>query len=145
MKGDGTLFTAWMDSVLRGSTQITCAKDQRFSPISVDDVADAIVATIDNDCIGTYHIAGPKAYSRVELLMMLLEKLSERIRLDVNVKTCNNNDFELSEVRPIDVSMSPSKFIRDTGMQFQETDKMCDRIIDEYLFKNESEPIRYGD
>jgi hypothetical protein len=30
-------------------------------------------------------------------------------------------------------------------MQFQETDKMCDRIIDEYLFKNESEPIRYGD
>tara|TARA_B100000809_G_scaffold156333_1_gene153637 strand:- start:1175 stop:1408 length:234 start_codon:yes stop_codon:yes gene_type:complete len=77
--------------------------------------------------------------------MMLLEKLNEQIRLDVNVKICNINDVELPEIRPIDVSMSPSKFIRDAGMQFQETDKMCDRIIDEYLFKNESEPIRYGD
>ncbi len=131
--GDGTLFTSWMDKVFGGATQITCASDQKFSPIYIEDVVEAIIATTNNDCIGTYHVAGPQRYARVELLMMLLSKLEKYIELDIAVNTCSINDFDLPERRPIDVSMKPEKLVRDTGIRLNEPSEICDQMIHDYL------------
>lgn len=131
--GDGTLFTAWVDSILDGVDKMRCANDQRFSPILVDDVVDAVLSTIEDGCIGTYHLAGPESYTRAEMLMMLLFKLNNLRDFNIEVETCSINDFNLPEDRPIDVSMKSDKLVGDTGLGLRTPSDICDQIVSNYL------------
>ena len=131
--GDGTLFTSWVDNIRSGMRQITCAEDQIFSPIVVDDVADAILATIEAGCIGTYHVSGPESYTRIEMLMILLSKLDRIGNFDIQLEPCSINDFDLPERRPIDVSMISDKLVRELGLQLKPLNESCDQIISNYF------------
>ncbi|MEK9754778.1 MAG: sugar nucleotide-binding protein, partial [Rhodospirillaceae bacterium] len=55
--GDGTLFTGMLNTVTRGGA-VKCAADQRFSPVFVGDVADAIIAAVEKPLRGVYHVCG---------------------------------------------------------------------------------------
>ena len=136
-RGDGTLFTAWMDSLVDGIRHIRCASDQTFSAIYVDDVVDAILATIVNGCTGIYHVAGPTAHTRIELLTILLRELNKLTEIDVETEGCSINDFDLLEKRPIDVSMKSDKLIKDAGIALQEVGDICERITRNYVIQNE--------
>ena len=126
--GGGTLFTRWLAAIERGET-IRCATDQIFSPIFVDDAAEGIVRLIDADAGGLFHLAGAKAYRRIELLEMLLSRLNGRLREDVKVVRCSIHDFKLREKRPLDVSMRPDKFLEATGMKLKDAETICAGIV----------------
>lgn len=133
VKGDRTLLTSWLDQILKGETRIRCAEDQRFSPIYVGDVAEAVRATVENGCVGTYHVAGPQIYARIELLKMLLSKLQDRLDIDIEIEACSINEFAVAEPRPIDVSMNTDKLIRDTGLTLHDAGAVCEQIFRNYL------------
>lgn len=128
-RGDGTLFSSWLEAIERGQT-IRCAFDQIFSPIYVGDVVEAILRLIERDARGLFHAAGPRPFSRLQLLELLLERLRAHGRAaDVRVVPCSIHDFGLRERRPLDVSMRPDKLVAATGLQLQDMAVLCDRLI----------------
>ncbi|MBW2619611.1 MAG: sugar nucleotide-binding protein [Deltaproteobacteria bacterium] len=126
---DGTLLTSWAAAINRGQP-LACAYDYFSSPIHVDDVAEAIQALIRADRRGIYHLAGPKAYSRCQLLDLLLAETQQR-GLDLPpVRRCSINDFEVTEPRPLDVSLKNGKLVHDTGFRPRELASACREVAD---------------
>ena len=131
--GDQTLFSSWLDMLLKGQREIRCAADQRFSPVFIDDVVEGIIKVYTEDHKGIYHMAGPSPYTRIELLKMLITRLNNFKVWEVEVKPCSIRDFNLPEKRPVDVSMKPNKLIRETGISLTKPADACDRILKKYL------------
>ena len=138
--GDKTLFTNWIDVLSNDVETIKCAYDQRFSPIYVEDVVSGFISAVEKGLEGIYHLAGPRAHSRMELLEMFLCKYKKYNTLDVNVVGCSIHDFELPEKRPVDVSMKPDKFIAATGLVLSDTETISEQILRN--FYNQNNPIR---
>lgn len=125
-RGDGTLFTSWLEAIERGAP-IRCAQDQTFSPIHVEDVAEALVRLVESDCRGVFHLAGPRPYRRIELLRILLARVP-REAAAVDVIPCSIHDFPLRERRPLDVSMRPDKLVDATGVAIRDAETACAEI-----------------
>ena len=107
--GDGTLFSNWLPVIKQGTLD-KCASDQRFSPIFVDDVVDALLKAVESRLQGVFHVGGPKSHSRFDCLITLLEEVQRFRKVDLQPKPCLINDFDFPEARPVDVSMKIDKF-----------------------------------
>jgi dTDP-4-dehydrorhamnose reductase len=132
---DGTLFPNWIDGIIAGQRTIRCAADQIFSPIFTGDVCRGILAAMENDCRGIYNLSGFRAYSRMQLLELLLSQLEAYTSKPVNVVPCSINDFPLLEKRPLDVSMPPRKLVGATHLQIGSMEDVCLRTVERYFLK----------
>ncbi len=126
------LFTGWIAAVLAGRL-IRIATDQIFSPVFVDDVVGACVAAADRGLTGLYHLCGPRAYARDELLRMLLDELGRHRTIDPRVEPCSIDDFNLPEPRPKDVSMRPDKLVQALGFTLTPAEDICRKVVLNYL------------
>ena len=120
---DGTILSGWLKQI-RNDEELRCARDQVFSPIHVDDVIAATGAVIRQNLSGVYQIANPQAWSRVNMLRALLDSLGTEGR----VVECSIRDFEFLDHRPLDLSMSPAKVLKATGLQFKTVQSSCEVI-----------------
>lgn len=125
---DNTLFTEWLDAIVRRRT-IRCAVDQVFSPIYVEDVVGSITRLIQNDCSGIFHVAGSAAFTRMELLKMLLSHVSRYSSLSAKIVACSIHDFKLREKRPLNISMVPKKLINATGIEMSDIASICSDLV----------------
>lgn len=125
---DKTLFTSWIED-FKTKNSIRCARDQRFSPVYINDVIDAIQHSINNSLNGTFHVSGPEGLSRLQLLEILISKFRRRKQLDIDVQPCSIHDFPVIEKRPLDVTMLADKLIKHTGLSFLHPREICDRVI----------------
>ncbi len=123
-RGDGTLFTKWLDAIERGET-IRLATDQIFSPVYIDDVIEAVVRLIDLDLSGIYHVAGGQTASRPEFLEMLLEELRRRGPFEPKVARCSLHGLGLNELWPLDVSLDSRKLVAETGLRLTDVRRVC--------------------
>ncbi len=130
--GDKTIITNWLEEISK-KNEITCANDQVFSPIYIGDVVKSILFSIDTDLKGTFHVAGPKAYNRIDLLKLLLDKAEPYLTKKVKVNGCSIDDFNLLEKRPKNVSMIPSKLVEKTGLKLRDTEELCKQTVQNYL------------
>ncbi len=124
---DNTLFTGWLKDFGRVSS-MKCTTDQRFSPVHVDDVCDAIEAAIAGRLKGLYHCAGPVALSRIELLELLLGAVRVHHPVELDIIPCSIRDFPLPEKRPLDVSLRPDRLVKDGGLTLRRPDDVCRRL-----------------
>lgn len=122
--GDGTLFTNWLPAIERGGRQ-TCASDQRFSPIHVDDVVDALLKAAESRIRGVFHLGGPEGLSRMECLETLLAQVRRSRPVELEAVPCRINDFEFPEVRPVDVSMRIGKLAAEIGFTPRRVEDFC--------------------
>lgn len=113
--GDGTLFTAWYES-LRNEEPIRAAADQVFSPVFIDDVVEGILRLIERNSRGTFHLCGPESVSRADFLDSLIDQAGPGLPSGFRVEKCGINDFGLVETRPLNVSMLSTKFRAETGL-----------------------------
>jgi len=121
--GDRTLFTNWFEDIGRGRVQ-RVASDQRFSPVHVDDVVDAIITAASGALDGIVHVAGPEALSRLECLERFVVE-ARAVRPDTpRPEACSIHDFDLPEIRPLDVSLSIEKLIN-AGLTPRSIDETC--------------------
>jgi dTDP-4-dehydrorhamnose reductase len=128
---DGTLFGGLMKTARAGGEALV-ASDQRFSPVYVGDVCDAILAAVDGILQGVYHVAGSEALTRLECMETAITALERHHPIDLTIETCSIHDFDLPEKRPVDVSMKPDKFVAETGMALRTATESC-RILAEPL------------
>jgi dTDP-4-dehydrorhamnose reductase len=132
--GDGTLFSNWL-GLLDKSDEITCAADQIFSPVYVDDVTRVIEMAIDKNIRGVFHLAGPRAFARIDLLRMLLTCAEKYGCRQIRVVPKSIHDFKLREKRPLNVSMRSDKLVRTLGLTLSDTEEICRSMVEE-KFRN---------
>jgi dTDP-4-dehydrorhamnose reductase len=130
-KNDNTIFTNWMEHLERNET-ILCAEDQRFSPIYVGDVVKVIYEFCKNKYQGIYHLGGEKAYSRLELLQILIKARRKFKISNINIETCKFNSFDLGEKWPLDVSMNVAKLKSTYNKLLMTPQEACEKIISSY-------------
>ena len=133
-ENDGTLFTNWI-KVIRISKTIKCANDQIFSPICVDDVVSTIFSIVNLNLKGLYHVGGPSAFSRIQLLRLLLENSGIDDKHVLKIESCGINDFVLPEKRPLDVSFNIDRLLNDTRLNFLHPSDAC-KILGSQINRN---------
>ena len=120
---DGTILPNWIRQIQKGE-EIRCARDQVFSPVHVDDVVAASLAVADSGLSGIYHVANSQAYSRLDMLRVLLNSMGR----DANVLECSLRDLSFLDHRPLDLSMNPGKILKTTGLEFRSVADCCDEL-----------------
>jgi dTDP-4-dehydrorhamnose reductase len=112
---DATLLNAWV-SDLEANRTVRCASDQVLSPLDVEDAAASIVALIDGRHEGIFNVAGPQAWSRLDILRELVTEYRRCARYSGEIVECSIREFPTIESRPRDSSLNPSKLISATGI-----------------------------
>ncbi len=99
-------FSEWIINSLNRGEEITLFKDVYFTPIPVNNLADALFELAEQDAEGTYHIAGSQRCSKLNFG----ERLAEVFRLDKSqIKPISIDDKNLIAKRPKDMSLDVSK------------------------------------
>ncbi|MBF0425304.1 MAG: sugar nucleotide-binding protein [Magnetococcales bacterium] len=129
-RGEGTLLANWFDALTAGQ-EIHCADDQCFCPVFIDDVVDGLLALVERNLSGVYHLCGPTCCSRRQLLEMFLKHYVARFGPVRNprIHYRSINAFNFSERWPLDTSMATKKLEAAIGWQPTPPDLLCQRFV----------------
>jgi len=97
----------------------------QFSPASVKDVVRALVALAEGDATGLFNLGGPQAFSRLELLEMLVRHIRVHMPLVTDITPCSIHDFGFAERRPPRTSLDSRKAYTALDFSFQTMDSVC--------------------
>ncbi len=103
--------------------------DQKRSPILVDDLARAIVAALEKDLAGRYHIAGNEVLTRYEFALLLCKAFRLDERLLVPIKMA---EFGYLARRPLDSSLDSTRFCTATGFSPTAIRAALQELAEEY-------------
>lgn len=125
--GRSNMLGDWMDRLTRGE-DIICAVDQIFSPVDVDDVANAMIDLMEGGHHGIFHLAGPRALSRMEFAE-IAEREMRRAGITVRgaIRPCRLGDLQLAEPRPLRSAMKSDKAYAALGRSFADMSDVCRR------------------
>jgi len=109
----GTFLRSLTDTLAKGR-EIRLFTDQRRNPILVDDFARALVAAVEEDLSGLYHVAGRETVTRFEFGREVCRAFGydEKLLLPISME-----DFDYVAARPLDSTLNTEKFTRATGFQ----------------------------
>lgn len=119
--------SAWCDA-LRAGQPISCATDQRFNPLGVNDAASALLALIDRHSRGVVHVATTEVVSRWDLLQRLIARMGSALETPPQITPCRLADLGLAEPRPIDSSLAPSAVIAALPLRMRTPFELIDHI-----------------
>jgi len=121
----------WIDNLEAGAI-IRCAHDHVFSPGDIEDINDALVQLAEKGLSGLFHVCGPVPISRIDLLQTLVREV-ERYRTTASqTVSCSLRDFDASEPRPLNTSMSADKLYAALGVRFRSPQEICRLRVDAY-------------
>lgn len=118
------LMTEWARQ-LENDEVIACATDCKFSPVDSRDAANAMVRLAGEDHTGIFHVAGPRAVLRIDLLEAFLEAVRRVRDFKPRITRCRLADIGFQEKRPIDLSMSPRKLCSALGIELRDPKSVC--------------------
>lgn len=98
------MLAGWKRDALAGR-EIHCIRDNFFSPVDVDDVADCLRLIMERRSSGTWHVCGERRWARAELCRSFLRFLG----LDAHVTEKSLDAFAFADARPLDTSMRCDK------------------------------------
>jgi dTDP-4-dehydrorhamnose reductase len=107
----GTFFTGLYAALKEGSG-MRLFTDQLRNPVSVEDLAVAVMAVIERDLSGLYHVGGPDVVSRLEFGAAVCRVFGfDESRLEpISMK-----DFEYVARRPVNSTLDVSRFAAAAG------------------------------
>ena len=125
--GRGNMLGDWMDRLAAGE-EILCAEDQVFSPVDVEDVAGAMIDLVEGTHQGIFHLAGPRALSRLEFVRIAERAMCEAgIAVRGTIRSCRLNDLPLLEPRPLKSAMVSARAYAALGRVFSDMNEVCGR------------------
>jgi len=115
----------WVSDIKAGKPQ-RCATDQVFCPAWVDDIARALVDLCDRRATGVWHVAGHEAFSRHDLLAMLIEEIRKvEPSIHVDLTPCSLHDLPFLEKRPLNTSMVVDRLGAALDWRFRTMRDLC--------------------
>jgi dTDP-4-dehydrorhamnose reductase len=138
--GRRSLIGGWMDD-LHAGRPLRCARDQRFSPGDVTDVAKALVTLAERGETGVFNLGGPHPLSRFELLEILVRHIRAYTPLQTDITACSIHDFGFAERRPLDTSLDSRKAYATLGFEFRDMDWLCSEAAKLYVEQHGKSPL----
>lgn len=131
---DKTLITNYVKEIISKKRKFYVSKKQIFSPLYVNDLIKIIYYFLLKKKIGTFHVAGPKSYSRYQIFTKVLKEINNYKKDNFNPQIININleKLKLIAKRPLNVSLNISKLKRNINFNL----KNVDFILKEVLKKN---------
>jgi dTDP-4-dehydrorhamnose reductase len=126
------ILSDWLESIKSGRI-LRCATDQVLSPIDVDDVASALVAFVQLDLNGLFHVSGSTKLSRHDLMQLLLACAPKRFSRYARIEACSIDDFTFAERRPKNCSLSNCKFLSASGMKLRQLESTCRHLAAQFF------------
>ena len=118
-KNDRSIFSNWLTQLETNSSGfIRCAQDQFFSLIALSDVSRLLHLLIRGQAKGIYHFSDGIRHKRLDLLNLLLNKYESKTARKIIVEPVSINDFDLPEVRPLDLSMTSARLTSVNSLGF---------------------------
>lgn len=111
---DGSLLAGWYRDLCEERV-VRCISGQVFCPTCIHDIAEALCLLMQERKRGLYQVCQSRPYDRVSLL----REFAEVLGLSVLYEEHPVETFGFLDQRSRDTSMSPAKFIRETGYQFR--------------------------
>ena len=127
-KGDQTLFTSWLDSLMERKT-ILAAADIFISPIYVMDVVHALDGLVTGKHYGIFNLGGQETATRYEFSRRLAKFFNYDLSL---IEEKSVNDFNFIEPRPLYSSLSSAKTIEATGIKLTSLED-CFKLMGKYI------------
>src|SRR5208282_4980565 len=121
----------WIGSLEAGAI-IRCAHDHVFSPADIEDINNALVQLAEEGLSGLFHVCGPEPISRLELLQTLMREVGRYRNTTSEIISCSLRDFNASEPRPLNTSMSADKLYAALGVRFKSPEEICRLRVDAY-------------
>ena len=129
-KNDRSLFANWLAHLdVSQSRSIKCAQDQYFSVIAVSDVSRILHALVCSQADGIYHFSDGVRHNRLELLNLFLNRYERITARKFKVEPVSINDFDLPEVRPLDLSMASTKLTSINSLGFVTPSECIQKLI----------------
>ncbi len=129
-KSDRTLFTSWLDSLMRHET-ILSADDIFIAPIYVMDVVRAVDSLVTGKHYGIFNLGGYETATRYEFSQRLAQFFNYDRSL---IEKKSINDFKFIEPRPLYSSLSSSRVIEATGIKLTSVED-CFKLIEKNFKK----------
>lgn len=108
------VFFEW-DTQFKRNETVRCIKENYNSFISDEDIYQACLIAGEKKMSGLYNIAGDEALTRKELAQRFASYLGKN---NVDFVECDLSEFNFKDKRPLNVSMSNAKFIKDADYTF---------------------------
>ncbi len=128
------MLGAWIGSLEAGAI-IRCAHDHVFSPADIEDINNALVQLAEKGLSGLFHVCGPVPISRLDLLQTLVREVERYRNTTSQIIPCSLRDFDASEPRPLNTSMSADKLYAALGVKFKLPGEICRLRVDAYYAK----------
>lgn len=113
--------------------EVRCIKGTRISIISNEDVYQSCLISAKRKLCGIYNISNGEIYSRKELA----EKFYKYMGIhDKNIVELEVEKFGFKDMRPLNISLDNSKFIRETGYDFISFDTIAERYVKNLIYSN---------
>ncbi|MBI5346633.1 MAG: SDR family oxidoreductase [Chlamydiae bacterium] len=114
---------------LLNKKKIQAAYDQMFSPISIDDVVDAIIFFCQNPHFGLYNLCSQKHLSRLDLANLVAKHLN----VDKNlIEAISLDSLKEPFSRPKNTSMVPNKIRSILNFKFSLLEEKIEQLIKVY-------------
>lgn len=116
---------------------IRCVRDQRFSPVGIDDAGYAIRDLMAAGASGVFNVGGPVTVSRLDLLNSLIDSLSRVRPVAPRVDLCAMADLGLREPRSLDCSLSIEKLRKAVRYVPRTPTDLCEEAVSVYVARLE--------
>ncbi len=132
---DKTLITNYVKEIFSERKVFFVSKKQIFSPLYVHDLIKIIYYFILKKKTGIFHVAGPKTYSRYQILIKILEKINEYNNFNPQIKIINLNQLKLIAKRPLNVGLNIRKLKRHINFDLKNIDYVLKIVLNKYYAK----------
>ena len=109
---DGTIISSILGKI-HMDDDIKLSSDQKFTPVFIGDLCNAVDYIIKNNYRGIIHVASCPPTTHYEIG----EKVNSLLGYRKKISPCPMNSFELKERRPIKVDLNIEKYERLTGFR----------------------------
>ena len=107
-------FPLWVLESLKDKKEIRCVDDQVSNPTYVGDLAQSMVAIIESDRVGVYHVCGSETVSRFDFA----QKVAEVFKLDASlIHRVKTADLQQPARRPANSAFVTDKAERELGIK----------------------------
>ena len=109
-----TLIANWLNK-LRNNEDISCANDNIFAPIHLNDLCGMSKILIEKKSQGIFHLSSLVGLNRKKMLNIVINNCFDITKYEGKITYKSLNEFPGAELQPLNTSMNPSKAIIETG------------------------------
>ena len=126
------MLSNWIPQI-KNNEIIKCAIDQFFCATSIEDIVECYYKAAKEGLNGIFNICSKTSHNRKEML----EMLSNSFQLEAYIEEVLINDLDVTDVRPLDLSMNSNKFTDIIPHRFKSIEECSMILANQYKINNE--------